>query len=74
MGGLRSLRTCLICQKPVTQCYWYGAWQCGVARQAIKSQNSGSDHCTRVVPGGRVGLARRNCVVEVLEGALRLAA
>jgi len=71
---LGSLGTCLICQKPVALHYWYGAWRLVPRRQAMESQNSDSGHCTRVVPSGRVGPARRNCVAEVLEGAWRLAA
>jgi len=46
-------------KKPIALCYGYGAWRCGVSRQAIESQNSGCDHCMRMAPGGSVVLARR---------------
>jgi len=65
---LGSIRTRLMCQKPVALCYWYGAWR----REAIDNQLSGSGQWTRwhlewAPPGG-------SGVAAALEAVRRLAA
>jgi len=55
---LGSIRTHLMCLKPVALRYWYDAWWLAW-RQAIDNQLCGSGPWTSTALGGRVGSARQ---------------